>query len=218
VAFILIIELVSFFKFIQQINQPMKKLQLAAGILCLAILLSSCARNYHLELVGHYKPNTDVALKSATPPASHSEEEIQPLSSQNENEGVVSANETQPDLKLLESQLQKAPSTPLTDKQQQKFEKKFEKVKAKIEKQTAQSGKQIQQHSKLNDNAEHISGFSTGNQLLCAIISVFIPPLGVLLYEGELTSHFWIDLLLTILFYLPGLIYALIIILGGVHD
>ncbi|HYV95074.1 MAG TPA: YqaE/Pmp3 family membrane protein [Chitinophagales bacterium] len=195
----------------------MQKLQLVAGIFCLAILLTSCARTYHPELVGHYKPNTEVAKNQATPPLSHPNNNIQPLSVKNDNEGVASATETQPDLKLQQSRLQQSSSNSITEKQQQKFEKKLEKVRVKVENRAAQSGKQIQQQARSNDNSVKRSGSHNGDQLLCAIISIFIPPLGVILYEEDITVHFWIDLLLTILFYLPGLIYALIIILGGVH-
>ncbi|WP_255418763.1 YqaE/Pmp3 family membrane protein [Lewinella sp. IMCC34183] len=56
---------------------------------------------------------------------------------------------------------------------------------------------------------------SSTNTLLLVIVTILLPPLGVLLYEGELTSRFWIALLLTLLFYLPGLIYALLVIFGN---
>jgi uncharacterized membrane protein YqaE (UPF0057 family) len=52
------------------------------------------------------------------------------------------------------------------------------------------------------------------NTILYVVIAFFIPFLGVLLYEGELTINFWLSLLLTLLFWLPGFIYALIVILG----
>ena len=52
---------------------------------------------------------------------------------------------------------------------------------------------------------------STGLQVIVAIL---LPPLGIYLHEGEINSKFWIGLLLTLLFYLPGLIYALVVILG----
>lgn len=53
-----------------------------------------------------------------------------------------------------------------------------------------------------------------GDQLLSVIVAIFLPFVGVAIYEDGITSHFWIALLLTLLFYLPGLIYALVIILG----
>ena len=45
--------------------------------------------------------------------------------------------------------------------------------------------------------------------VLCAI---FIPPLGVGLMYG-INSYFWIDLILTLLFFFPGMIFALIVVL-----
>jgi uncharacterized membrane protein YqaE (UPF0057 family) len=55
---------------------------------------------------------------------------------------------------------------------------------------------------------------STNTVLLC-ILAVLLPPLAVYLHEGEINNRFWISLLLTLLFWLPGVIYALIIILGN---
>lgn len=48
--------------------------------------------------------------------------------------------------------------------------------------------------------------------LLLVIIAIFIPPLAVGLYEG-ITTNFWIDLILTLLFFVPGLIFALVVLL-----
>ncbi len=45
-------------------------------------------------------------------------------------------------------------------------------------------------------------------RIICAI---FLPPLGVFLQVG-LGKHFWINLLLTLLGYIPGIIHALYII------
>ncbi|KAA3438827.1 YqaE/Pmp3 family membrane protein [Rufibacter hautae] len=44
------------------------------------------------------------------------------------------------------------------------------------------------------------------------LLAIFIPPLGVFLHEGEVNSRFWISLLLTLLFFLPGVIYALLVV------
>lgn len=49
--------------------------------------------------------------------------------------------------------------------------------------------------------------------LLLVLITILIPPLGVYLYEDEINEKFWIALVLTLLFYVPGLIYSLIVIL-----
>ncbi len=50
--------------------------------------------------------------------------------------------------------------------------------------------------------------------LLLVIITILLPPLGMFLYEGSVTNRFWISLLLTLLLYIPGLVYTLIVILG----
>ena len=52
------------------------------------------------------------------------------------------------------------------------------------------------------------------NQLLLVILAILLPPLAVYLHEGVINNKFWLDLLLTLLFFLPGVIYALIVVLG----
>jgi uncharacterized membrane protein YqaE (UPF0057 family) len=52
------------------------------------------------------------------------------------------------------------------------------------------------------------------NTFLLVLITILLPPLGVYLHEGEINTKFWISLLLTLLFYVPGLIYSLIVVLS----
>jgi uncharacterized membrane protein YqaE (UPF0057 family) len=52
------------------------------------------------------------------------------------------------------------------------------------------------------------------NTLLLVILALLIPPLAVYLHQGEINSKFWISLILTLLFFVPGVIYALIVVLG----
>lgn len=47
--------------------------------------------------------------------------------------------------------------------------------------------------------------------LIRIILSVIIPPLGVFLQVG-LGKHFWINILLTLLGYIPGLVHAVFIV------
>lgn len=49
------------------------------------------------------------------------------------------------------------------------------------------------------------------DDLIQILLSVLIPPLGVFLQEG-LGTQFWLNVLLTLLGYVPGLIHALWII------
>ena len=55
------------------------------------------------------------------------------------------------------------------------------------------------------------------NTVLLCILAVLLPPLAVYLHQGEINNKFWISLLLTLLFWIPGVIYALVVILG-VYD
>ncbi len=54
---------------------------------------------------------------------------------------------------------------------------------------------------------------ASDDMLLIIIITILLPPLGMYLFEGDFTDRVLISLLLWLLFYLPGLIYTLIVIL-----
>jgi uncharacterized membrane protein YqaE (UPF0057 family) len=43
------------------------------------------------------------------------------------------------------------------------------------------------------------------------VVAILLPPLGVFLQVG-LTKHFWINILLTILGYIPGIVHAVWVI------
>jgi uncharacterized membrane protein YqaE (UPF0057 family) len=47
--------------------------------------------------------------------------------------------------------------------------------------------------------------------LIRILLAIFVPPLGVFLQVG-LGKHFWINLLLTILGYIPGIVHAIYVI------
>lgn len=52
------------------------------------------------------------------------------------------------------------------------------------------------------------------NTLLLAILAILLPPLAVYLHEHTINGKFWLSVLLTLLFWLPGVIYALIVVLS----
>lgn len=52
------------------------------------------------------------------------------------------------------------------------------------------------------------------NTILLVILAILLPPLAVYLHQGEINTKFWISLVLTLLFFVPGIIYALIVVLG----
>ncbi len=47
--------------------------------------------------------------------------------------------------------------------------------------------------------------------LIRIIIAILLPPLGVFLQVG-ISKHFWINILLTILGYIPGIVHAVWVI------
>lgn len=61
-----------------------------------------------------------------------------------------------------------------------------------------------------------ISSNPETNLILMVILAILIPPLAVAIKVGVEDSKFWISLLLTLLFWLPGVIYALWVI--GLFD
>jgi uncharacterized membrane protein YqaE (UPF0057 family) len=50
------------------------------------------------------------------------------------------------------------------------------------------------------------------NKLLAIIFAILIPPVGVVLHENQVTTKFWISLLLTFIFWIPGMIYSLLVV------
>ena len=49
--------------------------------------------------------------------------------------------------------------------------------------------------------------------ILRIIIAILLPPLGVFLQVG-IGGHFWLNILLTLLGYIPGIVHALYVILS----
>ncbi len=54
-------------------------------------------------------------------------------------------------------------------------------------------------------------GWEGGKDVLRIILAIILPPLGVFMQVG-LGKHFWINIVLTILGYIPGIVHALWVI------
>jgi uncharacterized membrane protein YqaE (UPF0057 family) len=52
------------------------------------------------------------------------------------------------------------------------------------------------------------------NTILLVILAIILPPLAVYLHQNAINTKFWISLVLTLLFWVPGVIYALLVVLG----
>ncbi len=62
------------------------------------------------------------------------------------------------------------------------------------------------------DHEHHVVVDADVSFVVIVLCAIFIPPLGVALAYG-IDSYFWIDLILTLLFFFPGMIFALIVVL-----
>ena len=52
----------------------------------------------------------------------------------------------------------------------------------------------------------------TASDPIKIILAIILPPLGVF-FEVGLTKHFWLNVLLTLLGFIPGIVHALYVIL-----
>jgi uncharacterized membrane protein YqaE (UPF0057 family) len=53
-------------------------------------------------------------------------------------------------------------------------------------------------------------------KVLLAILAILLPPLAVYLHQGVINTKFWISILLTLCFWIPGVIYALLVVLDSI--
>jgi uncharacterized membrane protein YqaE (UPF0057 family) len=73
----------------------------------------------------------------------------------------------------------------------------------------------IRKKSEFKNLVKSNSSSSDDDTVLYVILSFFLPPLAVYLFEGSWTSRCTTNLILTLLCGIPGVIHALIVILGG---
>jgi uncharacterized membrane protein YqaE (UPF0057 family) len=55
--------------------------------------------------------------------------------------------------------------------------------------------------------------YKMDNKILQVIAAIIIPPLGVYMKNRKIDSAFWVNIVLTILGYFPGLLHALYVVL-----
>jgi uncharacterized membrane protein YqaE (UPF0057 family) len=80
--------------------------------------------------------------------------------------------------------------------------------KAKVDHENERENSKLMRHEIKEKLKEHKKNKSAVSTVLLVILAILLPPIAVLLVDG-LTGPFWLDILLTLLFILPGIIYAL---------
>ena len=195
-----------------------RKLLIPSLIVCFATLtLSSCMRNSYPQFTGRYHPKIQ-DVKHPANIAKHNtknEEQTTSLSKLTEREPVLSSVDLQPQIIGGQSFTSKASPhyTPAHRKLSTPEIVTGTNKETAIDKTTVAGNKVVTTHKSSHSWFKSFLK-RTGDQLLCAIIAIFIPFLGVALYEDGITVHFWIDLILCLFFWIPGIIYALIVILA----
>ena len=53
-------------------------------------------------------------------------------------------------------------------------------------------------------------------KVLLAILAILLPPLAVYLHQNAFNGKFWLSLILTFCFWIPGVIYALLVVLEAI--
>jgi uncharacterized membrane protein YqaE (UPF0057 family) len=71
-----------------------------------------------------------------------------------------------------------------------------------------QAKRQIRQFKASNEPA------ADDDQILLIVLAIFLPPLAVYMYNDEINGQFWLNVVLTLCFGLPGMIHALIVVLS----
>lgn len=74
--------------------------------------------------------------------------------------------------------------------------------------------KEVKKYLKEVKAAKRAGQAPDDDTVLLVILAILLPPLAVYLHQGEINTKFWISLVLTLLFWLPGVIYALVVVLG----
>jgi uncharacterized membrane protein YqaE (UPF0057 family) len=88
----------------------------------------------------------------------------------------------------------------------------FKSLSKKEKREKVKEAKSVLKKYKADKKAGRAADSDT-NTILLVILAIFIPPLAVYLHQNEINSKFWISLVLTLLFWVPGVIYSLLVVL-----
>lgn len=187
----------------------MKKLSLI-GVLALSLIYTSCSIEKRHHLNGYYISWNNKAEKATEQKTERKDAvTIAPVATENTNtvteqNSVVTENTVAPQ----NTQTAVAPSS-------KEVRSTVKNIVADVKKSDVQQAAPavIKQAQKSNTgNAATPAGDT--DPVLLIILAILIPPLAMYLYEGSWTSRCTVNLILTLLCGLPGMIHALVIILG----
>jgi len=193
----------------------MKAMNLFKSLLILgisAVLFSSCQSNLG-TLATNYKPtkkHLDLIKVDYT----------KPVIALNEPQ-LYTYNKTkveQPDkIKYdLANHFDKANSKSVKNTKQKLSKTDKEQLSSFVEQYNANNKKKFSRREIIEDSYHAMPGKHGIDMPVLIILSIFIPPLAVYFYD-DISDLFWISIILTLLFWLPGIIFALLVITGSVR-
>ena len=104
----------------------------------------------------------------------------------------------------VKSEGQKRSSIRMTRAEKKAFRKRVKDNKRSLKDALARAKKEKKEEGSTSNDTE---------LLLLVILAILLPPLAVYLHEDYISINFWLCLILTLIFWLPGIIFALVIIL-----
>jgi uncharacterized membrane protein YqaE (UPF0057 family) len=104
-------------------------------------------------------------------------------------------------------------TAPATEPTESEVKSALKEYKSLSKKEKKERRKEVKKAIKQYKAEKKAGGEPSTNTLLLVILAILLPPLAVYLHQGEVNKKFWISVLLTLLFWVPGIIYALILIL-----
>lgn len=180
----------------------MNKLYNVLGIALLSVMVfSSCSKKKYTASFAPSKQRS--AMVKVETPAPVIENEMASLPEVVAGTGQVIAEVSPAPIMELttESLKQQLAEAPAFTKQEQKA------VKKQVRKIVMKKVKNQMFHKNSSDVK------ASDNQVVALIVAIFIPPLGVWIHQRDITLDFWLSLLLWILGWVPGIVYAWLVIL-----
>jgi uncharacterized membrane protein YqaE (UPF0057 family) len=90
--------------------------------------------------------------------------------------------------------------------------KAFNNLSKKEKKERMRTAKHAIKQMKADKKSGKLAESDTDTVLL-VILAILLPPLAVYLHEDEINTKFWLSIIFTLLFWIPGVIYALLVVL-----
>ncbi len=188
--------------------------------LCAIAIISSCTiekrrytDGYHIEGLGHNKK-----VQKAEPVVIETPTAMENTATEEKTEAVVENTPiiVQEPLAVLAEQPTSNEAETAKNVATKSIDKKVLRQEIKAARKTARA-EEIKVPSQINQGAinspQNDTDSSDGDAILLIILALFIPPLAVFLFQGSWDGVCWLNLILTLLFFLPGVVHAILVIL-----